>query len=107
VAFHLEECLDLAKREVLAVAEGDKFVKGAEEFVGISDDFPLIEASTGTGDDLGKQVERIDVLQDIGLAIGDEDHIELVERLIDEADIVLLDGGVLGTRVGELGEGRK
>jgi hypothetical protein len=41
------------------------------------------------------------------LAVGDENHVELVERLVNESDIVLLDGGVLGAAVGLLGERRQ
>ena len=49
-------------------------------------------------------MQRVDVLQDVALAVGDEDDVEFVEGLVDEADVVLLDGGVLGGGVGELGE---
>lgn len=38
------------------------------------------------------------------MAVGDEDHVQLVQGLVDEADIVLLDGRVLGAAVGEFGE---
>ena len=44
-------------------------------------------------------------MEDVGLAVRDEDHVELIKRLVDESDIVLLDGSVLGARVGKLGEG--
>lgn len=43
-------------------------------------------------------------MEDVGLAVGDEDDVQLVEGLVDEADIVLFDGGVLGTAVGKLGK---
>lgn len=52
-------------------------------------------------------MERIDILQNVGLAVCDEDHVELVKRLVDESDIILFDSGVLGARVGELREGGK
>ena len=50
-------------------------------------------------------MQRVNVLQDVGLEVRDEHHVELVERLVDKADIVLLDRCVLGTGVGELGQG--
>lgn len=104
MALHFEEGLNLADGQVLSVAEGDELVKGAEKLVGILDDFALVEGLACAGDDLGKQVQGVDVLEDVGLAVGDEDHVELVEGLVYEADIVLLDGGVLGAAVGKLGE---
>ena len=45
-------------------------------------------------------MERVDVLEDVGLAVGNEDHVQLVERLVDEANVVLLDSGVLRSAVG-------
>lgn len=104
MAFHLEEGLDLADGEVLPVTERHQLIEGAEQFVGISEDFALVEALAGAGDNLGKKVERVDVLEDVGLLVGDEDHVQLVQGLVDESDIVLLDNGVLGARVGGLGE---
>lgn len=50
-------------------------------------------------------MERVDVLQDVGLAVGDENHVQLVQGLVDEANVVLLDGGMLCTRIGKPREG--
>lgn len=105
MTLHLEEGPDLADGQVLAVAEGDNLVKGAEELVCISDNLSLIEGSAGAGNDLGEEVERINVLEDVGLAVGDKHHVELVEGLVDESHIVLLNRGVLRAAVRELGEG--
>lgn len=44
-------------------------------------------------------------MEDVGLAVGDEDHVELIEGLVDESDIVLLDRRMLGPAVCELREG--
>jgi len=107
VALHLQEGLDLADGQVLPVAQGDQLIKGTEQLVGISEDLALIKALAGAGDDLGKEVEGIDVLEDVGLFVGNEDHVELVQWLVDKANIVLFDRGMLGTTVGELGKGEK
>jgi hypothetical protein len=104
VGLHLEEGLDLADCEVFPVSQGDQLVKGAEQLIGILEDLSFVQALACAGNDLGKKVQGVNVLQDIGLAIRDEDHVELVKGLVDEADIILLDGGVLGAAVGELGE---
>lgn len=107
MTLHIQERLDLAHREVLAVTQCNQLIKGAEQLVGILDDFPLVQSLACAGDDLGEQVQRVDVLEDVGLAVGDEYHVELVERLVDESNIVLLDGGVLRAAVRQLGERRE
>ncbi len=105
VAFHLQERLDLADGQVLPIAEGDQFIERAEQLVGILEDFPLIQTLAGARDNLGEEMERIDVLEDVRLLVGDQDHVELVQGLVYESNIVLLDRGVLRSRVGRLGEG--
>lgn len=104
MAFHLQEGLDLAERQVFPVPEGDKLVEGAEQLVGILHNLPLVQGLACARNDLGEEVEGIDVLQDIALSVGDEDHVKLIEGLINEANVVLLDGGMLGPRIGELRE---
>ena len=105
VAFHLQERLDLADGQVLPIAEGDQFIERAEQLESILEDFPLVQTLAGARDNLGEEMERIDVLEDVGLLVGDQDHVELVQRLVYESNIVLLDRGVLRSRVGRLGEG--
>ena len=105
VRLHLEEGLDLADGQVLPVAQGDQLIERAEQLVGIAEDLALVQTLACAGNDLGEEVEGVDVLQDVGLAVGNEHHVELIQGLVDEADVVLLHGGVLGARVGQLGEG--
>lgn len=104
MTLHLQKGLDLAHGKVLSVSKCDKFIKCTEKFVGISDNLSLIESSACAGDNLGEQVEGVDILEDVGLLVGDEDHVELIKRLIDESNIILFNGRVLSTAVGELGE---
>lgn len=104
MTLHLEEGLDLAEGQVLSVPERDQFVKGAEEIVGIAENFPLIEALACVRHHLGEEVEGVNVLQDVGLLVRDEDHVELVKGLVDKSDVVLLDRGMLGSTVCQLGK---
>lgn len=104
MAFHVEKSLDLAHGKVLAVAKCHQLVKGTEELVGITNNLALVKRLARTGDNLGKEMQRINVLQDVGLAVGDEHHVELVKGLVDESDVVLLDRRVLGAAVCQLGE---
>lgn len=107
VTLHVKEGPDLAEGEVLAVSEGDKLVKGTKQLVGIAKDLALVEGPAGARNDLGEKVERVNVLKNVGLAVGDEHHVELVEGLVDESDVVLLNRRVLGAALGQLGERRE
>ena len=49
-------------------------------------------------------MQRVDILQDVALSVRNEHHVQLIERLIHVAHIVLLDGRVLGSGVSQLGE---
>lgn len=104
MTLHIQERPDLTERQVLPVAQRHQFIKGAQQLVSIPDYFPLIQAFASARNDLGEKVERVNVLEDVGLLVGDEDHVELVQGLVDKADIVLLDGRVLGAALGELRE---
>ena len=50
-------------------------------------------------------MQRVNVLQDIRLSVGDEDHVKFVEWLVDITNVVLLHGSVLCARIRELWEG--
>jgi hypothetical protein len=52
-------------------------------------------------------MKRVDVLEDVGLAVGDENHVELVERLINEAHIILLNSRMLSSSICQLWESCK
>ena len=49
-------------------------------------------------------MQGVYVLQNVRLLVGNEHHVQLVERLVDEANVVLLDCRVLRPRVRRLGE---
>lgn len=105
MTFHLQESLDLADGEVLPVSQSDELVESTKQFVGILDNLPLIQALASAGNDLGEEVKGVDVLEDVGLAVGNEDYVQFVERLVDEANVVLFDCGVLSATIRELWEG--
>lgn len=49
-------------------------------------------------------MQAVNVLKNVGLAVGDEDNVELIQWLVHKAHIVLFDSGVLGTGIREFGE---
>lgn len=95
MTLHLKKCLDLAQRKVFAIAQCNQLVKCAEQFISIAKYFSLIQAFAYASDNLRKEMERVDVLQDIRLSIGDEYHVKLVKGLVDIANIVLLNSCML------------
>lgn len=104
MTFHIQERPDLAEGQVFPVAQRHQFIKGAQQLVSIPQDFPLIQALASARNHLGEEVKRVNVLEDVGLAVGDEDHVKLIQGLVDKADIVLLDGRMLSAALGELRE---
>jgi len=52
-------------------------------------------------------MKTVDVLEDVRLAVGDKDNVQLIERLVDEAHIVLFNDRMLGSRISQLGKGRE
>lgn len=107
MTLHFQKGLDLADRQVLPVSERHQLVEGADKLKGIPEDLSFVEALARAGNDLSEEVQGVDVLEDVGLLVGDEHHIQLVQRLVDEADIVLLDRRVLCARIRCLREGRQ
>ncbi len=105
MALHLQERLDLANRQILPIPQCNQLVKGAEKVECMFEDLALVQTLADAADYLGEEVEGVDVLEDVGLLVGDEHHVEFVQGLVDESNIVLLNGGVLGARVGGLGKG--
>lgn len=99
VTLHLKECLYLCQREVFSVSQGDDLVESAEQLEGIAQDFPFVQTPANAGDDLGKEVQAIDVLKNVGLLVCDQDNVELVQRLINESHVVLLDSSMLGAGI--------
>jgi hypothetical protein len=104
VTLHLQESLDLRQRQVLPVSQSYQLVECAQQLEGIASNLPLIQTFADASGDLSKQVQAVDILENIGLAIGDQDNIQFVQWLVHEADVVLLDSGVLGSGIRKLGE---
>lgn len=53
----------------------------------------------------GEESERLQVLQDVAVLGGDEDHVEFLQRLVHVANAVRFHKGVLLARVHQLREG--
>lgn len=107
MTLHFQECLNLRKGQVLSITQCHQFIECAQQLEGIAEDFPLIQALANAGGHLGEQMKTVDILKDIRLTVGDQDNVQLIQWLIDEADVVLFNGGVLGPRICKLGKGGK
>lgn len=107
MTLHFQECLDLADCKVLPISQSDDLVKGAEKLVCILQDLSFIQRLACACDNLCEEVEGINVLEDVGLTVGDEDHVEFVERLVHKTDIILFDSRMLSSGVCKLRKGCK
>ena len=107
MTLHFQECLDLADCEVLPVPKGNQLIESTKKFICIPQYFSFVQGLACACNDLCEEMEGIDVLEDVGLAIRNENHVEFVKRLVHKTDIVLLNGCMLGTRVCQLWERRK
>lgn len=65
VTLHIQECLDLTECQVFSITQCDKLVEGADEFKRIAQDLTLVQTPANARDHLRKQMERVDVLQDV------------------------------------------
>lgn len=75
MTLHFQEGLDLSKGQILSVPQSDQFIIGTEQFESIAQNLPLIQALTDAGGDLGEKVETVDVLQDVRLAVRNQDNV--------------------------------
>ena len=63
VALHFQECFDLADGEIFPVPESNDLVKGAQQFVGILQDFSFVQTTLAdTVDNLNEEVQGVDIL---------------------------------------------
>ena len=105
MTLHLEDILDLRQRQILLVPKTDNFIKRTQQFKRIPQNLPFIQRSpTNAADDLREEMQRINVLEDVGALGGDEDHVHFLEGLVDVAHTLCLDRRVLCALGGELGE---
>mmetsp|Transcript_6455 Transcript_6455/g.27161 ORF Transcript_6455/g.27161 Transcript_6455/m.27161 type:complete len:503 (+) Transcript_6455:441-1949(+) len=107
VRVHLEVLPNGAQIDVLAVpARRDDLVEREHEVEHLLRDALLGVAAGDFGHDLGEEAERVEVFDDVGGLVGDEQKEDLLDGLPDVSDRVGLDEGVLlVARAHEFGEG--
>ena len=77
MALHLQKRLDLIQSQVLPVAHGDKFIECAQQLKRVLKDLTLLQAFADATHHLSKKVKRIDVLENVRLTVGNQNHVEL------------------------------
>jgi len=107
MTLHHQEGLDLTQRYILPISERDELVECAKQLKRMPQNLSLIQALADTRNNLSKKMQGVDILKNVGLAVGNEDHVQLVEGLIDESDVVLLNSRMLRTSGSELWKGSK
>lgn len=102
--FHLQECFDLRERQILSVSQCHQLIICAEQLERIAEDLSFVETLADACGHLRKEMQTVDVLQNVRLTIGNENHVELIQWLVHKSHIVLFDRSMLGLRVRKLGE---
>ena len=101
---HLQHAPDLHQIDVFPITQADDLVKSTQQLKRLSLDLALLHALTQIRHDTCKEMERIDILEDIRRLVGDEKDVELFERLVDITDFGCFDGGVLAVGGDQLWE---
>lgn len=109
---HLEDAADLLQVDVLAPPEADDLVPRRENLKVDAHDIEFADGSAASsaaefGGDAGDEREGREVEEDVGLGVGDEEDVEVLERGVDEADARSFDDRVLARRADETREGRQ
>jgi hypothetical protein len=104
MALHFQEGLDLGNGKILSVTQCHQLVVCAQQLEGIADNLSFVQALADACGYLRKQMQTVDVLENVRLAVGDQDNVQLIQWLVNESYVVLLDSGVLGLRIRKLGE---
>lgn len=95
MGLHIKERFDLADGEVFPISQGHQLIECAQQLICISKNLSLVQTLTDAANNLGEEVKGIDILQDVGLSVGDKNHVQLVQGLVYKAYVVLFHGGVL------------
>ena len=89
------------------MAERDDLVEGEDEIEGGAADALLVGLLLRVlGEDLAEESQDVEVLEDVGRLVGDEEEVQLslLHGGVHVPDVLGLDVRVLGARADELGE---
>ena len=95
VRLHLEHTPDLHQINVFPITQAHDLVESTQQLKRLSLNLALLDALTQIRHHAGKEMQRIDVLEDVRRFVGDEEDVEIFERLVDITDLGGFDGGVL------------
>lgn len=107
MTFHFHDVADAVQVHLFAVAHTDYLVEAAQDFKAPGEHLGLCQApSAEIASHSREKMERVDILEDIALPIGENDEPEIIEGLVDIADSRswIVDDSVLRRRRHKLGE---
>lgn len=95
VALHLQNAFHLNEADLFPVAQANNLVKRTQQLERVLEYFPLVGGPADIGDNAGKEVKGIDILEDIGGFICDQYDIQIFQGLVDVSNFGGFDGCVL------------
>src|SRR5690606_1109484 len=79
-------------------------IESEDELIGVVHDFVFVGASTIFWNEFRHQMQSVEILHDVALLVGDDEHVERFDGLVEVANGVGLNEGVLLLEAHELRE---
>ena len=105
MTLHLQHAPHLRQRHLLSVAQAYDLVECAKQIESVFNNFPFFCVSAHVRHDAGNQVQRLNVLEDIGGLVRDQEDVKFLQRLVDVSNLGGFDRRVLGVCRDEFWEG--
>lgn len=95
VRIHLKHRAHLRECHIFAIAKANDFIECLEDFKARLENILLLERVAPVSDRTSKKMECVDILEDVRVLCCDQDHIQVLKRLVHIAHTVSFDRGVL------------
>jgi len=96
MTLHLQNTPHLHEIDLFPIPHTDDLIKRSKQLKTLFLNFTLISCTTHIRNDACEEVEGIDILEDVGGFVSDEEDVEVFEGLIDITDLSGFDGCMLG-----------
>ena len=109
MTLHFQDAFNLHEVDLLPPTQTYNLVERAEQLECMLRDFALLGGPAQIGHNAGKEVQGLDILENVGCLVGDEQDVEFFQRLVDIADVERFDRSMLsvgGDKLGERGQKR-
>lgn len=107
MTLHLQHVAHLHEVDLFPVSHAHDLVERAQQIECVLDNLALLRTPAHIRDHAREQMESLDVLEDVGRLVGDEENVEVFQGLVDIANVGGLNGSMLRAGWDEFREGRE